>query len=124
MEWLMPAEHHRARHCGRVGAFLGFFALLLQALLFASHTHPLPFSAPGQPVAVSAAISGSPVSPAVADDCQICLSINHHSAVPVIAAALSVPLWLRAAVRPGAAVQSGATPSSGFPARAPPARLT
>ena len=88
----MPSEHHRPKHRRQPLAFIGLFALLLQAFLFVWHTHPLPFAAPGQPLALSAPVSGSPVSPAVADDnCQICLSLNHLSAAPVIAAALPLP---------------------------------
>src|SRR4051812_26703472 len=90
-DWLMTAEHHRPKH-GQAGAFLGLFALLLQAVLFAWHTHPLSFSAPGQALALSAPILGAPVSPAaVEDECQICLSLNHLSAAPVIAAELPPP---------------------------------
>jgi hypothetical protein len=104
---------------------LGVFAILLQAVLFGWHHHPLPFSAPGQPLALSAPISGSPASPVVDDDeCQICLSLHHLSAAPVIAAALPLPPRLGALVPPGEAVYAGATPSAGFHARAPPARLT
>jgi hypothetical protein len=121
----MPAERDRPTHERRLGVLLGVFALLLQALLFAWHTHPLRFSEPGQPFALSAPDPASPVSPGASDDdCQICLSLHHLSAAPVIAPALPMPPQINAAVPAGEAVIAGSTPSAGFHARAPPARLT
>jgi hypothetical protein len=66
----------------RITAIVGSFAILFQAMLFAWHHHPLPFSPRGAPAVAVA--QTAPELPALADhDCQICLAISHHGAVPV-----------------------------------------
>jgi hypothetical protein len=73
-------------------AVLGAFAILLQAVLFGWHNHPLPFSPRAAPAVVAAA--GHEVPGLVDDDCQICFALSHHSAAPVdfIAAPVSGPV--------------------------------
>ena len=62
-------------------AFLGIFAMLLQAVLFAWHNHPLPFSPRGAPAALAAA--GHEAPGLADDDCPICFALSHHGAAPV-----------------------------------------
>jgi hypothetical protein len=64
----------------RVAAFLGIFAILLQAALFGWHHHPLPFSSRGAPTVLVPAGPSTPVL--IDDDCQICFALSHHSAAP------------------------------------------
>ena len=64
----------------RGAALLGAFAILLQAVLFGWHNHPLPFSPMGAPAVLATA--GHEVPGLVDDDCQICFALSHHSAAP------------------------------------------
>ena len=70
-------------------ALLGAFAILLQAVLFGWHNHPLPFSPMGAPAVLATA--GHEVPGLVDDDCQICFALSHHSAAPVDFAAAPPP---------------------------------
>jgi hypothetical protein len=68
----------------RAAALLGVVALLFQAILSAwhHHTHPLPLhglSAVGSIVVAN----GDPVQQSADDDCQICLTLGHYTAVTV-----------------------------------------
>jgi hypothetical protein len=68
----------------RGAVLLGVFAILLQAVLFAWHHHPLPLSSRGAPAVLAAGPSaGHPTPVLTDDDCQICFALNHHSAVPI-----------------------------------------
>ena len=73
----------------RGAALLGAFAILLQAVLFGWHNHPLPFSPMGAPAVLATA--GHEVPGLVDDDCQICFALSHHSAAPVDFAAAPMP---------------------------------
>src|SRR5262249_9365426 len=65
----------------RETALLGVFAILLQAVLFAWHNHPLPFSLPSAPAILASAPATRPEAPRRAHtDCQICFAFAHHSA--------------------------------------------
>jgi hypothetical protein len=58
--------------------------MLFQAMLFAWHSHPLPFSPSGAPTALSASpTTGHEVPVSDDDDCQICFALSHHSAAPI-----------------------------------------
>jgi hypothetical protein len=66
----------------RKRALLGVFAILLQAILFGWHEHPLPVSAGHQPVLRSQG-GAAPLSPSLEDEhCQICIGLHHLSAAP------------------------------------------
>jgi hypothetical protein len=78
-------------------AALGIFSILLQAVLFGWHHHPLPLPSRGEPTALVAAPPAGPSTPALTDDdCQICFALGHHSATPVdfVAAPVSAPVPL------------------------------
>ena len=108
-----------APRCG--GALLGVFAILLQAVLFAWHHHPLPFSSMGAPALLAVAPANAPEAPGrVHDDCQICFALGHNSAAPVGFAAEPPPT--HAAMSPTAlgAVVAPGTPYLLFRSRAPP----
>jgi hypothetical protein len=78
----------------RGAAFLGIFAILLQAALFGWHHHPLPLSARSAPTIVAPA--GPSTAVLTDDDCQICFALSHHAASPVdfVAAPVSGPVPL------------------------------
>ena len=113
-------RHHRFA-APRAGAVTAVFALLLQALVFAWHAHPLAFSQAGQPSGLSAPSPASPLAPAATeDDCSICLTLQHFSSAPAVfvelpaqAAAAGMPPRLDPAIITG-------EPTTGFHARAPP----
>jgi hypothetical protein len=94
----------------RCAALLGIFAILLQAVLFAEHHHPLPVFSRGAPALLTAAPATGADAPGRADnDCQICFALAHHSAAPAIFIAASPPTHralrtsaLGAVVAPGA----------------------
>jgi len=75
-------------------AFLGIFAILLQAALFGWHHHPVPLSSRGTPAVLAAGPSGHPTPALTDDDCQICFALSHHTASPVdfVAAPASAPV--------------------------------
>ena len=67
----------------RGAALLGVFAILLQAALFAWHTHPHPLSWQGATTVLATAPAAGPEAPGRArDGCQICFTLSHHSAAP------------------------------------------
>ena len=104
----------------RRAAFLGIFAILLQAGLFGWHHHPLPLSVRGAPTIVAPAGPSTPVL--TDDDCQICFALSHQAASPVdfVAASVSgpVPLHLPAIETVWAPLPSYVL----FRSRAPPPR--
>src|SRR5579884_1278402 len=83
----MPRQGRARRHI----ALLGVAAMLLQALLFGWHHHPLPVPSRGAAPFV-AAPGATPVSPlADADDCDICAALHHLTAAPGDIVALVSP---------------------------------
>jgi len=101
-------------------ARLGILAVLLQALLFAWHSHPLP---PSHAPTVAALAPNEPLSPTAADDdCAICLTLQHiGSSTPVEFVGLPTPRVMRVNTpQPDLAVAQGAF-CGAFRARAPPA---
>jgi hypothetical protein len=103
----------------RITAIIGSFAILVQAMLFAWHHHPLPFSPRGAP-AVAVAQTG-PELPALADhDCQICLALSHYGAVPVDFFTARPPEDVPLHHARMAAVDSPPAPYLLFRSRAPP----
>src|SRR5580704_6115345 len=83
----------RARDIGRrVAALTGAFAILVQAVLFGWHHHAIPFRQHASFGVTLLATPTSPAMPAADDhDCQICLTLSHHGAVPVDFFAPSLP---------------------------------
>jgi hypothetical protein len=101
-------------------ALLGIFAILLQALLFALHEHPLPFSVGEQPLLRSQA-DAAPLSSTLADaDCQVCAALHHLSASPGEFAQLAAPPRLGPQKDPAEASRVASSPGLAFRARAPP----
>jgi hypothetical protein len=106
----------------RSAALLGIFAILIQAVLFAEHHHPLPVFSQGAPAPSAAAPATDHDAPGRAgDDCQICFGLAHHSAAPIVFAAASPPTHtaLRTSAI-GAVVAPGVAPFLLFHSRAPP----
>jgi len=105
----------------RGAALLGIFAILLQAVLFAEHRHPLPVSSQSAPALSAAAPATGPEAPARADnDCQICFALAHHSAATL---GFVTPPQPAHAALPTAARGSVVAPSAPyllFRSRAPP----
>jgi len=65
----------------RGAALLSVFAILLQAVLFAWHNHPLPLYPRNADTVVAAVPATGPEAPGRIDtDCQICFALAHHSA--------------------------------------------
>ena len=103
----------------QITAIVGSFAILFQAMLFAWHHHPLPLSPRGAP-AVAVAQAG-PELPALADhDCQICLALSHHGAVPIDFFTARPPEEVPLHQTRMAAVDSPLAPYLLFRSRAPP----
>ena len=102
-------------------ALLGVLAVLLQAILFGWHSHPLPVAPRGsQPIAL-AANSAAPLSPADAeDDCDICAALHHLSASPIQFVSLPIPGAIGSAIDLRAVAFSVRASDRGFHARAPP----
>jgi hypothetical protein len=101
-------------------ALLGAFAILFQALLFGWHSHPLLLAWHGAP-AISAATNNAPVSPAgLADDCDICATLHHHGAAPIVFVALALPPVTAARVYSFILALFARVPARAFQARAPP----
>jgi hypothetical protein len=106
-----PAPRRRA-------ALLGIFAILLQAVLFGWHNHPLPFSPRGAPAVLWAA--GQEVPGLVDDDCQICFALSHHSAASVDFVAAPMPGLVPLHAPAIETVWAPAPPYLLFRSRAPP----
>ncbi|MBV9378359.1 MAG: hypothetical protein JO320_25500 [Alphaproteobacteria bacterium] len=65
-------------------ALAGILAILVQALLFAGHHHPLSYSSQAARNATSLSAPSAPAQPVSEDhDCQICLTLGHQGIVPV-----------------------------------------
>lgn len=107
--------------CSRHGAaWLAVFAVLLQAILFGWHHHPLPLGAKQATPLLAVGAPDPAQAPAVGDqDCQICIGLHHFGAAPGEFVALAPP-------PPGEAAAAGETGilagrfTPGFRARAPP----
>lgn len=106
----------------RGGVLLGIFAVLLQAVLFAWHNHPLPLSPRNAAAVLAAAPAAGPEAPGRAHtDCQICFALAHHSAAsPADFTAVSPPRHLLLRL---AAIEAALAPAASyllFRSRAPP----
>ena len=110
-----------SRLAKRMVAAVGVFAILLQAILFGWHHHPLPFSGHAAAV-VAAAATGGQTPTEADDDCPICFALAHHSAAP-LNLDLSAPLpgdHLVAFFAARAAAPTERAPYLLFQSRAPP----
>jgi hypothetical protein len=111
------ARQRRRRSC----AFVGVFAIVLQAVLFAWHNDAASFHVRSAGAVTTLVAPTAPVMPASADhDCEICFALSHHGAVPVDLFAANPPehallrrSWL-------AAVEASPAPYVLFQSRAPP----
>lgn len=105
----------------RIAALTGAFAVLVQAVLFGWHHHPIPFR---QYAAFGVTILATPISPATpaADDhdCQICFTLGHHGVVPVDFFAPRLPELVPLHHTRLAAVDAPLAPYFFFQSRAPP----
>jgi hypothetical protein len=106
----------------RGAVLLGVFAILLQAVLFAWHHHPLPLSSRDAPAVLAAGPSaGHPTPVLTDDDCQICFALAHHSAAsPADFTAVSPARHLLLRL---AAIEAALAPAASyllFRSRAPP----
>ncbi|HKM72098.1 MAG TPA: hypothetical protein VJX94_18910 [Stellaceae bacterium] len=103
-------------------ALLAVFAILLQAVLFAWHHHPLPLSSQGVPIVLAAPATGHTAPVLADDDCPICFALSHHSAAPVDFPAAPPPPPDHASLSP-ATVEAILAPVASyflFRSRAPP----
>jgi hypothetical protein len=106
---------------GRASAAVAIFALLLHAIVYAAHHHPLPFSPRHAPGLAGAAAGAGPDLPLSADrECQICFALGHHGAVPVDAFAAALPEEKPFEQIRTAAVSVSRLPYLLFQPRAPP----
>jgi len=104
----------------RAAAWVGIGAILFQALLFAWHHHPLPFSRP-DPTAIVAAADGAPTPALADDDCPLCFGLVHHSAAPIDFIAPPCPdLSLLAIAVAATTTDAAGTFHPSFRPRAPP----
>ena len=102
-------------------ALLGVLAVLLQAVLFGWHSHPLRFGNDGHWPSLSASGSGAPLSPAAdEDECELCAALHYLTAAPgeFILAALPASTALPQP-QPGT-VRRDCSHQLSFRARAPP----
>jgi hypothetical protein len=88
VHWSLAAEVQIGkpglRASRRGTALLAVFAVLLQAILFAWHAHPLQPSLLGTSDVRAATAAAGHQTPATADDdCQICFALGHQSTAPV-----------------------------------------
>jgi hypothetical protein len=90
-------------------------------MLFAWHSHLLPFSPRGTPTTLSASTpTGHEVPVLDDDDCQICFALSHHSATPID---FIPPLPPGEASSPATRVETNLVPNGRylhFRSRAPP----
>lgn len=102
-------------------ALLGVFAILLQAILFGWHHHPIEFAGGDGWPALTSQQNGAPLSPATDEDgCELCAALHYLTAAPgefILAAAPPSPVLPR---RPAAPVRCEHSPNLSFRARAPP----
>ncbi len=113
-------DRPRVQASRRGAALLGIFAMLLQAVLFAEHRHPLVFSR-GAPTFLAAAPATGHETPGRADgDCQICFVLAHHSAAPIGFVAAHLPAHATLGTSAFGAVVSPGAPYLLFRSRAPP----
>jgi hypothetical protein len=105
----------------RSAALLGIFAILLHAVLFAEHHHPLPVFSQGASAPSAAAPATGHNGPGRAgDDCQICFALAHHSAAPVVFFVASPPTHTALRTSALGAVVAPGAPFLLFRSRAPP----
>jgi hypothetical protein len=102
-------------------AFLGIFAILFQAVLFAWHHHTIVLPAQNTTAAGSQVVVSSDHFPAAADDdCALCFALAHHNVTPVDF--FAAPLGIRAS-QPQLLVAAASCPLPSyllFRSRAPP----
>jgi hypothetical protein len=102
-------------------ALLGVCAILLQAVLFGWHHHPEYFAVPGQWPILSAQHSGSPLSPATAEDeCELCAALHYLTAAPAEFTVAALPPSADLSSPSPLAASPARSLNLSFRARAPP----
>ena len=103
-------------------ALLAVFAVFLQAMLFAWHSHPLAVASRGISGVPTATAAAEHQAPGTADDdeCQICFALGHHSAAPVDWVAAATPTHVSASPSATEATDVPLPPYLLFRSRAPP----
>ena len=100
-------------------ALLGAAAILLQAMLFGWHHHPM-VPAPLDAPPVAAVAKSAPPTPATAEDsCEICAALHHLSAAPGEFVAAPVPRAPASGITPSGLVLTAESHRLAS-ARAPP----
>ena len=104
-----------------LGAALGLFAVLFQAILFGWHHHDLEFAGRLARAVLSAASSAATSSPAADNDgCEICQTLHHQSAATPESLFAPAPPPLAALPPPHDAAFTTGVLALAFRARAPP----
>src|SRR5947209_5023253 len=81
--WRSAAARLRPLTGTKVRAWLGLYAILLQAVLFAWHHHPATFAARGEAPTFQALGSNAPVSSTTAEEaCELCAALHHLTGAP------------------------------------------
>ena len=102
-------------------ALIGVFAILLQAVSFGWHHHPVQFGA-GEPwPSLSSQQGSAPLSPATAEDeCELCAALHYLTAAPAEFFLAALPPGAALPASPAAPVRLDRSSSLSFRARAPP----
>jgi hypothetical protein len=106
-----------------MGARIGVFAILFQAILFGWHHHDLEFAGRLPHPVASAPSGASPSAPdADGDGCEICQTLHHQSTATPGSLFAPAPPPLAAPPESSAAAFVTGTLALAFRARAPPFR--
>jgi hypothetical protein len=117
---MSKSRHGAATKPYRRVALLGVAAILLQAILFGWHHHPLALAGVGSPIA-SLHNATQPLAPAAAEElCEICAALHHQSASPLAVAIPPQPSTWAVTINLPDADPIGRAYARGFHARAPP----
>lgn len=102
-------------------ALIGVFAILLQAVLFGWHHHPVQFGGGDTWPSLSSQQGNGPVSPATAEnECELCAALHYLTAAPAEFFLAALPPGAALPAAPVVPVRLDRSPSLSFRARAPP----
>ena len=105
----------------RAAALAGIFSILVQAVLFAGHHHPLPYHSQTAQTIAGLSAPSSPADPVSEDhDCQICFTLGHQGIITVEFFATTPPKHVPLHNIEIAPVDAPLAPFLLFRSRAPP----
>ena len=102
-------------------ALIGVFAVLLQAVLFGWHHHPVRFATGERWPMLSSPSSSAPLSPGAAEDeCELCAALHYLTAAPAEIILAALPPAAASVSLPAETIRLNRCGALAFRARAPP----